>query len=153
MTYRDECEHGHLRRKCNECDLAAEIRDLTHFILGAGYRRCDIPACNCHSWHGGHANERLRELSEELDTQGVTILEAVRKLKQRVEDLEARIVDERARITRLLAPDAEREFMALWVEENKENARLRKRVEELENELRAEIASLSRLRRRIDGRT
>jgi hypothetical protein len=25
------------------------------FIEGRGYRRCDIAACNCHSYHGGHA--------------------------------------------------------------------------------------------------
>jgi hypothetical protein len=50
-----------------------------------GFRRtCDIPACNCgNQWgHGGHASQRLWEISEALGdrTQGVTILDAVQLL-------------------------------------------------------------------------
>jgi len=35
---------------------------LTEFIHSRGYRRCDIAACNCGSWHGGHAEDRLSEI-------------------------------------------------------------------------------------------
>lgn len=37
------------------------------FLARQGYRRCDISACNCGSWHGGHANQRLRELREAFE--------------------------------------------------------------------------------------
>lgn len=58
-----------------------------------GYRKsCDIPACNCGDrWtHGGNASTRLEEISNELSelTQGVTILDAIRQLKERVQELE-----------------------------------------------------------------
>lgn len=61
-------------------------------LLRAGYRRsCDIPACNCgDQWvHGGHANERLRELAELLDafefeSRGGTILQRVERLLERL---------------------------------------------------------------------
>lgn len=60
----------------------AERDEAVHYIARNGHRRCDIPACNCGSWHGWHASERLRELSDVLGdrTQGVTILGAVEKL-------------------------------------------------------------------------
>lgn len=54
------------------------------FIEHRGYRRCDIPACNCGRWHGGHAQERLREISDVLegamDMKGVQLLEGVKRL-------------------------------------------------------------------------
>ena len=57
-------------------------RHAEDFIASRGYRRCDIPACNCGTWHGGHAEVRLRELAEALGelTQGKTILGAVQAL-------------------------------------------------------------------------
>jgi hypothetical protein len=66
-------------------DAAERLAAAEHRLTSAGYRRsCDIPACNCgDSWtHGGHANERLREISEALGerTQGRTILAAVQDL-------------------------------------------------------------------------
>lgn len=61
-------------------------RDVAESALShAGYRRsCDIPACNCgDQWgHGGHANERLREIYEALGdlTNGRTALKAIELL-------------------------------------------------------------------------
>lgn len=56
-----------------------------------GYRRsCDIPACNCgDQWnHGGHASERLSELSDVIRENGVTLLDAAKNLVQRLGDAE-----------------------------------------------------------------
>ncbi len=55
---------------------------LEWFIRAEGYVPCDIPACNCNSWHGGHAHTRLREISDALGdrTQGKTILTVVNEL-------------------------------------------------------------------------
>lgn len=55
------------------------------FIERRGYRRCDIPACNCGSWHGGNAEERLRDFHEELvnadvETNGKTLIGALREV-------------------------------------------------------------------------
>jgi len=44
----------------------AENERLEDFIRREGYRRCDWPACNCDSFHGGHAHTRLREIYEAL---------------------------------------------------------------------------------------
>lgn len=56
-----------------------------------GYRKsCDIAACNCgDQWqHGGHANERLREISDALPyADGMTVLQRVVKLRQDYENL------------------------------------------------------------------
>ena len=41
-----------------------ELTALRGFVAARGYRRCDNPVCNCGSWHGGHANDRLIEISE-----------------------------------------------------------------------------------------
>lgn len=64
-------------------ELYARINKLEDFIAREGYRRCDIAACNCGSWHGGHAMNRLREIREALqdadvNTNGVTLLDAIR---------------------------------------------------------------------------
>lgn len=55
------------------------------FIERRGYRRCDIPACNCGSWHGGNAEERLRDFHEEIvnadvETNGKTLIGALREV-------------------------------------------------------------------------
>jgi hypothetical protein len=50
--------------------LRAEAAQVAAFLGRAGYRRCDIPACNCGSFHGGHAEDRLREIGEALDEAG-----------------------------------------------------------------------------------
>ena len=62
-------------------DYEVVITDLEDFLLRHGYRRCDIPACNCNSWHGGHANERLKEIGDYLQSVGMwrgTILESIK---------------------------------------------------------------------------
>jgi len=65
-------------------ECADEIRRLTDFIRSRGYRRCDIAACNCLSWHGGHAEDRLREIREAFDHAGIgngkTVLAMVAEL-------------------------------------------------------------------------
>jgi hypothetical protein len=43
-----------------------ELRKVLAFIERRGYRRCDTAACNCGSFHGGHAEQRLVEATEEL---------------------------------------------------------------------------------------
>lgn len=81
------------RDKDWKLDLVAEERvgpaahnmtreQLIDLLLREGYRPCDIPACNCGSWHGGHASQRLQELREALGdrVQGKTILQAVKEL-------------------------------------------------------------------------
>jgi len=82
---------------CEDCDLYAEEVEfytsqaaeysqdkekLEQFIASEGYVRCDIPACNCGSFHGGHAQRRLSEIANALGElkQGATLLEAVESL-------------------------------------------------------------------------
>lgn len=50
-----------------------ERDDLLRFIEREGYRCCDIPACNCNSFHGGNAYNRLREIGEDLESAGVSL--------------------------------------------------------------------------------
>jgi len=62
--------------------LKAEADRLLDFMLRRGYVPCDIPACNCGMWHGGHAERRLNEVAEvviqaDLYPKGNTILGAV----------------------------------------------------------------------------
>jgi hypothetical protein len=44
----------------------AEISRLSDFLQSRGYVRCDIPACNCNSFHRGHAETRLSEIHREV---------------------------------------------------------------------------------------
>lgn len=67
--------------------LESECARLRSVLERKGYReRCDIPACNCgNQWtHGGHADERLREISDalrnNLDLNGKTLLRGVSEL-------------------------------------------------------------------------
>jgi hypothetical protein len=45
--------------------------EAEHVLQSSGFRRCDIPACNCGSWHqvGGFA-ERFREIREAVEEAG-----------------------------------------------------------------------------------
>lgn len=71
--------------------IQAELGRCLNFIESRGYRRCDIPACNCGSWHGGHAQQRLQEINDALgNPNGVTTLKAVQQLVARNEELERR---------------------------------------------------------------
>lgn len=63
---------------------AAEDRQRAaeDFISARGYRRCDIPACNCNSWHGGNAEDRLQEIREclaenDVSMNGKTFVDAI----------------------------------------------------------------------------
>ena len=44
-----------------EADLVIGIRQRQNkaedFLMREGYRACDMPACNCGSWHKGKAND------------------------------------------------------------------------------------------------
>jgi hypothetical protein len=62
-----------------------EEQDARWFLEREGYRRCDVAACNCGSWHGGHAMQRLTEIEDALTDAGIemngkTILQGVREL-------------------------------------------------------------------------
>jgi len=50
---------------------ADELKARRDFMIREGYRFCSIPACNCNSWHGGRAMDRLNELRDLLDEYGV----------------------------------------------------------------------------------
>lgn len=47
-------------------ELQQRLDEMDSFLTRRGYRRCDIPACNCGLWHGGHAEDRLHEIYEAL---------------------------------------------------------------------------------------
>ena len=83
-------EHQSLTDKLREAETA---RDRAEQALRAnGYRKdCDIPACNCGpQWnHGGHANQRLSELSDALPYEnGKTVLQRAQSLVEKVTELE-----------------------------------------------------------------
>jgi hypothetical protein len=64
-------------------DATDELDKRRRFMESAGYRRCDIAACNCGSWHGGNAMARLMEIRDALGQErvnGKTILSAVQEL-------------------------------------------------------------------------
>ena len=73
-------------------DLADYHRRASWFLNSRGYRRCDIPACNCPYWHGGHAKERLNEAHEILTKAGLkpheqTMLKSLARLVTQRDDL------------------------------------------------------------------
>jgi len=72
--------------------LVAERDAAEDALRRHGYRKsCDIPACNCgDQWnHGGHAAERLREISDALPYEnGKTLLQRVQYLARAQEEIE-----------------------------------------------------------------
>ncbi len=81
----------------------AENEARADFMRREGYRPCDVPACNCNSWHGGHAAERLRDLRDLLDGEGwskngSTILGDVKSLGDRTEAAESEVTALRAKL-------------------------------------------------------
>ena len=67
-----------------------EIERLSRFIAGEGFRRCDIPACNCNSFHGGLAHKRLSEIYEALGgCDGTTPVPEIGRLIAEIERLQA----------------------------------------------------------------
>lgn len=76
--------------QANWKDLQRENERLLTFIQSRGYVRCDIPACNCNSFHGGGAMARLNEIYEALgDPNGVTALQTIAALQERVTALQS----------------------------------------------------------------
>jgi hypothetical protein len=76
-------------RRGEQSEDAERLRDALAFIEREGYRRCDMPACNCNGWHGGRAYERLREIGDAVYTNGRTILASVEALKLDAERIDA----------------------------------------------------------------
>lgn len=67
-----------------------ELNRRRWFMDARGYRPCNIPACNCPYWHGGHLEDRFREIQDALDegnvnTNGITILDAIKGLIAKAE--------------------------------------------------------------------
>ena len=57
-------------------DFPSEKEELyarRDFMPRRGYRMCNIPACNCNSWHGGKAGDRLSEMYDLLRERNVRI--------------------------------------------------------------------------------
>lgn len=85
-----------------------EIGDLKAFLEARGFRRCDIPACNCHSYHGGHSAARLDDIRHALDdadvsTNGRTILQAVKDLLAERDALQRQLAEKGDEIDAMLA--------------------------------------------------
>ena len=52
-------------------ELKQRLSKAEDFIRARGYRRCSMAACNCNSWHGGDAEDRLREIRALFDDAGI----------------------------------------------------------------------------------
>jgi len=67
-------------------DLKARLQNAEWVLTNSGFVRCDIPACNCDSWHqvGGFRArfDEIKEVVEEAgySTNGRTLLDAVKSL-------------------------------------------------------------------------
>lgn len=47
------------QKLCDENErLRERVEKAEDFIRSRGYLRCDMAACNCGFWHGGHASRR-----------------------------------------------------------------------------------------------
>jgi hypothetical protein len=111
-----ERERDELREVYRDAlDYKAE-RDAAEAALRAkGYRKsCDLPACNCgDSWaHGGHADERLREIADIAGENGKTLFDSVRSIRERADAAEREIGELRALLDERV-PAAVREVDAL----------------------------------------
>ena len=80
------CFKAFEERRAERDEARRELAELRFFIERRGYRRCDIPACNCGSFHGGHAEDLLAEIHAALGelVQGRTALQAVEHLRARL---------------------------------------------------------------------
>ena len=76
-------------------ELEARIdrdRDAVDVLLSAGFVRCDIPACNCNSWHHvGGLRARFDEIKEAFDNADINIDRNGKTLLTVVKDTIARI--------------------------------------------------------------
>ncbi len=75
----------------NVAELLAERDRLRRVLWDNGFRRCDVPACNCDSWHPhGGFYARFREIDEAVgDHNGKTLLRAVEEMCAELSDLRA----------------------------------------------------------------
>ena len=64
----DVQRHRDLTALLDRLDTADEMRDV---LLRNGFVECDIPACNCGSWHHRYGlPERMREIEDALSEAG-----------------------------------------------------------------------------------
>ncbi len=75
-----------IRREAEIYELQQRLNKAEWVLTNSGFRRCDIPACNCGSWHhvGGYA-ERFREIKEAVEeagysTNGRLLLEVIQEI-------------------------------------------------------------------------
>jgi len=73
---------GHLTSRGDFCSEKEELRAREWFMESRGYRFCDIPACNCNSWHQGHCEARLRDIRDllqdyDVPTNGIILLDVI----------------------------------------------------------------------------
>ena len=89
------------------CDAVEELDARRSFMERRGYRFCDIPACNCNSWHEGERHIR-HVLTERLEAKDIEIewlqgalakwQSSAKRLRAKVAKVDAQI-EERDRLT------------------------------------------------------
>tara|TARA_R110000782_G_scaffold7051_4_gene23824 strand:- start:1934 stop:2341 length:408 start_codon:yes stop_codon:yes gene_type:complete len=75
---------------------ADELSARRRHMSMTGYQMCSITTCNCGSWHGGHASNRLTEIRHLLDgmgtpTNGKTMHDAIRDALTAADDLRGEV--------------------------------------------------------------
>ena len=79
---RDLLSKEHYRNKIAK--LQAKVEALEGVLYRSGFVRCDIPACNCGSWHqtGGFAArfKEIDEATEDFWRNGETLLDRVKRI-------------------------------------------------------------------------
>lgn len=104
--------------------LRAQLAERDATLLRHGFRRCDIAACNCGSWHhtGGLA-ERWREIEDDLaeaghpltNENGHLLRKALAALVGERDTLRAQLATAQAELARVTAErDGAREALALF---------------------------------------
>lgn len=90
-AYRDALLAHDQAQRAVIAKLQEDLEIAERALRSKGYRKeCDIPACNCGpQWnHGGHADQRLREISDALPyVNGATILQRVKQQAKEIETM------------------------------------------------------------------
>lgn len=112
-TVEDAKRRAPARSEEGEDSIAVGSKAL-RFIESQGYRRCDIPACNCGSWHGGNMRARFDEIHDllvehDVETNGKTLLGAVRGVLEDASSLRAEL----AALKQASAPTPTREAVTV----------------------------------------
>lgn len=94
-----------------QVDEAEEGKRALQFLQMNGYRKCDIAACNCPYWHGGKAEERLRDIHDVLQEAGLrphekTAIAVIRELVATKPMRESGCLDEEYLVVALYKPFA-----------------------------------------------